>query len=316
VLTGATSPSLTDQGWLYDVLRWAGVDPSTAAHWQQVVIKPLTVLIVILVAVLVGRLGNRIIRRWVGAAAHKAVSRAESPRAAARALTLTSLLANVWRGVIGTIAFFVVLGTIGLNLTPLLAGATVIGATLGFGAQSMVRDLLAGLLLTVEGQFDIGDTIWVGDTTGTVEDLTLRVTRLRADDGTVWYVPNGEIRKLANSSRGWAQATVDVPVPVAADIDTVLDAVRDAAEAVTRDPRYAPLGLDAPRLWGVVAASLDSFTCRVSVRTSTTERERLARALREEIGRRLQAAGVFAAAAPGTAPGTPAPPPSSGDAPA
>ena len=105
------------------------------------------------------------------------------------------------------------LGTIGLNLTPLLAGATVIGATLGFGAQSMVRDLLAGVLLTVEGQFDIGDTIMVGDTSGTVEDLTLRVTRLRSDDGTVWYVPNGEIRKLANSSRGWAQATVDVPGP-------------------------------------------------------------------------------------------------------
>ena len=102
-------------------------------------------------AVLIGWLGNRVIRRWVGAAAHKAVARADSPRAAARALTLTSLLANVWRGVVGAIAFFVILGTIGLNLTPLLAGATVIGATLGFGAQSMVRDLLAGLLLDRRG---------------------------------------------------------------------------------------------------------------------------------------------------------------------
>jgi len=315
VLIGATSPSVADQGWLYDVLRWAGVDPSTAAHWQQVVIKPLTVLIVIVVAVLIGRLGNRIIRRWVGAAAHKAVSRAESPRAAARALTLTSLLANVWRGVIGTIAFFVVLGTIGLNLTPLLAGATVIGATLGFGAQSMVRDLLAGLLLTVEGQFDIGDTIWVGDTTGTVEDLTLRVTRLRSDDGTVWYVPNGEIRKLANSSRGWAQATIDVPVPVSADLGTVLDTVRTAADAVAHDPQYAALCLDPPRLWGVVAAAVDTFTCRVSVRTSTTEREHVARILREEIGRRLQAADVFApVAVPAPPSGTPGPPPSSDDA--
>jgi small conductance mechanosensitive channel len=314
VLIGATSPTVVDEGWLFDLLRWAGVSQPTAAHWQQVVIKPLTVLIVILVAAAVARLGNRIIRRWVGAAAKKAVSRAESPRAAARALTLTGLLANVWRGVIGVIAFFVVLGTIGLNLTPLLAGATVIGATLGFGAQSMVRDLLAGLLLTVEGQFDIGDTIWVGDTTGKVEDLTLRVTRLRADDGTVWYVPNGEIRKLANSSRGWAQATVDVPVPVAAGVDTVLAAVRGAADAVARDPRYAPLCLEPPRLWGVVAASLDSFTCRVSVRTSTIEREHLARILREEIGRRLQADGVFAAAVPGTPPGAPAPPPSSDDA--
>jgi len=298
----AISAVVDDQGWLYDVLRWAGVSQSAAAHWQQVVVKPLTVVLILLVAALVGWLGNRIIRRWIGAAAHRAVSRADSPRATARALTITSLLANVWRGVIGVIAFFVVLGTIGVNLTPLLAGATVIGATLGFGAQSMVRDLLAGLLLTVEGQFDIGDTILVGDTTGTVEDLTLRVTRLRSDDGTVWYVPNGEIRKLANASRGWAQATVDVPVPVAAAVDMVLDSVRAAADAVTNDARYAPLCLEPPRLWGVVANAVDTFTCRVSVRTSTTEREHLARVLRQEIARRLQAQGVFA-----TAPDTPTP---------
>jgi small conductance mechanosensitive channel len=301
VLIGATSPALTDQGWLYDVLRWAGVSQPTAAHWQEVVIKPVTVAVVLLVAVLIGRLGNRVIRRWIGAAAHKAVARAESPRAAARALTLTSLLANVWRGVIGTIAFFVVLGTIGLNLTPLLAGATVIGATIGFGAQSMVRDLLAGLLLTIEGQYDIGDTIMVGDTTGTVEDLTLRVTRLRADDGTVWYVPNGEIRKLANSSRGWAHATVDMPVPAVADVDAVLDCTRTAAVAVAGDRRYAAHCLDPPRLWGVIASDANSFTIRVSIRTPTAQRAAVARALREEIVRCLHASGVFATA-PVTAP--------------
>ena len=102
-------------------------------------------------AVLVGWLGNRIIRRWVGAAAHKAVARADSPRAAARALTLTAcwpMSGGRWSAVI---AFFVILGTIGLNLTPLLAGATVIGATLGFGAQSMVRDLLGRAALDHRG---------------------------------------------------------------------------------------------------------------------------------------------------------------------
>jgi small-conductance mechanosensitive channel len=304
---------VVDQGWLYDLLRWAGVSQPTAAHWQHVVVKPVTVVVVLVVAALIGWLGNRIIRRWIGAAARKAVSRADSPRAAARALTLTSLLANVWRGVIAAIALFVALGAIGLNLTPLLAGATVIGATLGFGAQSMVRDLLAGLLLTIEGQFDIGDTIMVGDTSGTVEDLTLRVTRLRSDDGTVWYVPNGEIRKLANSSRGWAQATVDMPVPVAADVDVVLDAIGAAADTVSHDPRYGPYCLAAPRLWGVVAAAADTFTCRVSVRTPTDQREFVARALREEIVRRLGALEVFAVAAPvvaAPAPGAvPTPPP-------
>ncbi len=121
-------------------------EPTHAAHWQEVVIKPVTVIVILLVAVLIGWLGSRIIRRWIGAAAHKAVAPGRLAAApSARALTLTALLANMWRGVIGVIAFFVVLGTIGINLTPLLAGATVIGATIGFGAQSMVRDLLAGL---------------------------------------------------------------------------------------------------------------------------------------------------------------------------
>jgi len=293
VLSGATSPAV-DQGWLYQVLRWAGVDPTTASHWQGVVIKPVTVVVIVLVASLVGWFGNRVIRRWIGAAARKAVSRSDSPRAEARAATLTGLVANVWRGVIGAVAFFVALGTIGLNLAPLLAGATVIGATLGFGAQSMVRDLLAGFLLTVEGQFDIGDTVMVGDTTGTVEDLTLRVTRLRSYDGTVWFVPNGEIRKLANSSRGWALATVDVPVHARADAEEVLGTVRAAAEAVAGDPRFAASCLETPRLWGVVAADADTFTCRVSVRTPTSQRDGVARALREMIVQRLHDAGVYA----------------------
>lgn len=294
MLGAATSSVAADQGWLYDLLRWAGVSDPTAAHWQEVLLRPLTVVAIVLVAALTAWLGNRVIRRWVGFAAGKAAARTDSPRASARAATLISILANVWRGVIWTIAFFVALGTIGLNLTPLLAGATVIGATLGFGAQSMVRDLLSGFLLTVEGQFDIGDTIMVGDTTGTVEDLTLRVTRLRGSDGTVWFVPNGEIRKLANTSRGWAQATVDLPVPAGADVDRVLGAVRRGAEQVCHDDRYSPYCLESPRVWGVIAADADTFTTRVSVRSPTAQRDLVTRAVREEIVRRLHAESVLA----------------------
>ena len=300
--SAATSPTSSAQGWLYDLLRWAGVSQSTAAHWQQVVIKPVTVLAIVVVAVVIGWLGNRVIRHWVGAVASRAVARAESPRAAARAATITALLANIWRGVIVVLAFFVILGTIGVNLTPLLAGATVIGATLGFGAQSMVRDLLSGFLLIVEGQFDIGDTVMVGDTTGIVEDLTFRVTRLRGSDGTLWFVPNGEIRKLANTSRGWAQAMVNVPVPATADVDVVLQSVRDAAESVAHDPSYAPYCLEPPRVWGVVEAAADTFTTRVSVRTTLPERDLVARGLREEIVRRLHAVDVFVPAAPAPSP--------------
>jgi small conductance mechanosensitive channel len=252
------------------------------------------VVLIFLVAIAIGWFGSRLIRRWIGAVARRAAGRTDSPRAAARAVTITAMVANIWRVVIGVIAFFVALGTIGINLTPLLAGATVVGATIGFGAQSMVRDLLSGFLLIIEDQFDIGDTLTVGTTSGTVEDLSLRVTRLRGADGTVWFVPNGEIRVLANVSRGWSEAMVDVAVPAAADVDDVLGVVAEAAAAVAGDPSYAASCLAPPRQWGVVAADADTLTCRVSIRTSTAERERIARAVREEVARRLHAIGAYA----------------------
>jgi small-conductance mechanosensitive channel len=307
VSPGATSPLIAAQGWLYDLLVWIGVDHATARHFQNVVVKPVGVVVILLVATVIGWFGSRIIRRWIGAVARRAAGRADSPRAAARAVTITAMVANIWRVVVGVVAVFVALGTLGINLTPLLAGATVVGATIGFGAQSMVRDLLAGFLLIIEDQFDIGDTLVVGTTSGTVEDLSLRVTRLRGADGTIWFVPNGEIRTLANTSRGWAEAMIDIPVPAAANVDDVLAAVADAAETVAADDRYAASCLAPPRLWGVVAADAETLTCRVSIRTLTAERERIARALREEVARRLHALAVFATDPPAAGPETAVP---------
>jgi small conductance mechanosensitive channel len=130
-------------------------------------------------------------------------------------------------------------------------------------------------------------------TSSTSEDLSLRVTRLRGVDGTIWFVPNGEIRTLANLSRGWAEAMVDVAVPATADVDDVLRAVEDGAGAVADDERYAASCLAPPRVWGVVAADATTLTSRVSVRTPTAERERIARALRQEIARRLHTMEVY-----------------------
>ncbi|MGD0320765.1 MAG: mechanosensitive ion channel domain-containing protein [Acidimicrobiales bacterium] len=210
----ATMPALPAvSGWLYDLLRWAGVAQPTAAHLQQVVVKPVSVVVIAVGAAVASWLGNRVIRHWIGSAARKATARRGSQRASARASTVTAMVANLWRVVVWAIALFVALETIGINLTPLLAGATVIGATIGFGAQSLVRDLLSGFLLIVEDQFDIGDTLVVGDITGTVEDLTLRVTRLRAADGTVWVVSNGEIRQLGNRSRGASHPSARTATP-------------------------------------------------------------------------------------------------------
>lgn len=281
------SPVPATEGWLYQLLRWAGVGDPTASHVQQVLVKPVSVVLVVVVAAAVGWLGNRVIRRWIGSAVRHAASRADSPRAQRRAVTLTAMVANIWRVVVALVAVFVALGTVGVNLTPVLAGATIVGATIGFGAQSMVRDLLAGFLITVEGQFDIGDTVTVADTEGVVEDLTLRVTRLRGPDGTVWYVPNGDIRRLGNTARGWGRATVDVPVAPGADVDRLLAAIEEAATTVHADPRYQRAFLEPPVQWGVVDLGIDHVTARVTARTTAEQRDGVERAIRHEVARRL-----------------------------
>ncbi|HMK63652.1 MAG TPA: mechanosensitive ion channel domain-containing protein [Acidimicrobiales bacterium] len=298
MLGAASSPNADVQGWLYQLLRWAGVGQSAAARVQQVLVKPLSVGLVILGALLFGWLGSRIIRRWIAAAVRRAAARSDSPRAQRRAVTLTAMAANIWRVVVGVVAFFVALGAAGLDLTPLLAGATIIGATIGFGAQSIVKDFLSGFLLTAEAQFDIGDTICVGTTTGVVEDLTLRVTRLRGADGVVWYLPNGDIRLLGNTVRGWGRATVDVPAAPAVGVDRLLAAVQGAADDVHADPNFSDAFLEAPVVWGLVDAAVDSITARVTARTAFDRRDAVERAIREAVVRRLEPPSADGGAAP------------------
>jgi small conductance mechanosensitive channel len=293
----------TNGDWLYHLLVKAGVTPSTAHSVHDFVIRPLEIVLVIVVAVLVAHFGARAIRRLLGKVAQQAADRSSGDRTGARAVTLVALVGNLWRFFVGVVAFFIILGMLGVDLTPLLASATVIGATIGFGAQSLVRDYLSGFLLTMEDQFGIGDTITVNTTSGVVEDVSLRVTRVRAADGSVWYLPNGDIRKLANASRGWAKAIVDVPVPAtdAATLERAKDVVADAARAVAAGPRFAASCTEPPEILGIVAANADACTLRVALRTSTDHHAALERALREAVVGRLAEAGLWPAGAAGTA---------------
>jgi len=297
----ATSSPTTDQGWIYELMRWMGVSPDTAHHVQSVLLRPLTVLFILVVAAVAWWLGDRAIRRWIGGAARKAAERADSPRGSARATTITTMLSSIWRGLVLVTAFLVLLGTFGIDLTPVLFGATVVAATIGFGAQQLVRDLLAGFLLIVEGQFDIGETVAVADTVGTVEDLTLRVTRLRGADGSTWFVANGEIRKLSNRSRGWAQVAVDTVVPAATEVDTLLEAAAGAARSVSSDPAFAGDLIRPPEVVGIVASDAATITARVSVGVPANRGDDVERTLRAAIARRLQAEGVFTATEAGAA---------------
>lgn len=295
-------------GWLFSLLTKAGVSPSSAHSVVDFVVRPLEILLVVVIAALVAHYGARALRRVLGRVAGQAAGRVGEGRlgegrAGPRVSTVVALVGNLWRLFVTVIAVFIVLGMLGLDLTPLLASATVIAATIGFGAQVFVRDYLSGILLTMEDQYGIGDTITVDDATGVVEDLSLRVTRLRAADGTVWYVPNGNIRQLTNSSRGWAKAVVDIPIAPGptAKLDRVKEVVASAAREVARDPRFAASCTEPPEIVGMVAVDAGSCTLRVALRTTPARRGALEQALREAMVARLAAEGLWPGGATGPA---------------
>ncbi len=199
-----TTVDQVDQGggWLYHLLTKLGVSPDTASTVTDLVIRPLSIVVVVVVALVAARYGAKVIRRLLGRVANQAAARSGSPRAAARVATMSGVVANVWRFFVFVVAGAIVLGMLGINLTPLLASATIIGATLGFGAQQIVRDYFSGILMTMEDQYNVGDAVTVGGVTGVVEDVTMRLTRFRGVDGTTYVIPNGDIRLIGNLSRG------------------------------------------------------------------------------------------------------------------
>jgi small conductance mechanosensitive channel len=182
------------------------------------------------------------------------------------------------------VAGAIVLGLLGINLTPLLASATIIGATLGFGAQQIVRDYFSGVLMTMEDQYNVGDSITIGGVIGVVEDVTMRLTRFRGVDGTIYIVPNGDIRLVGNLSRGWARAVVDLTLPgaAAADLETVRRVIEEAAHRVATGPPFATHSTEPPNLVGLLAADSSTITMRVMLLTVPSQRDALTRALREE----------------------------------
>jgi small conductance mechanosensitive channel len=270
---------------------------------------PLQILLVVVGAWVLNRLVRRAIRRFASRIEGSSESgklqrlRARTPsmllatgdvnlRAAARAQTIAIVLRSICSGVIWTFAVIYVLGALGLDLGPLLAGAGVAGVALGFGAQSMVKDFLSGMFMIIEDQFGVGDVINVGEAEGTVEQVTLRVTRLRGLDGTVWHVPNGEVRLVGNMSQQWARAVLDVSFSPSADLHLAAEAIGAAAVAVWELPQARPDVLDRPEVLGVQYFGPDAATIRVQGRTRPGAQWRVSRLLRGQIAEALEEAGI------------------------
>ena len=191
------------------------------------------------------------------------------------------------------------LGELGINLAPLIAGAGIAGVALGFGAQNLVKDCVSGLFMLIEDQYGIGDVVDLGVATGAVERITLRTTVLRGQDGTVWHVPNGEIRRVGNRSKLWSVAVLDVVVAYDADLERdPAGRSHDAAAEVCESEEFAGDVLEAPEILGVESVSRRGVTLRLLVKTGPGAQFRLQRALREAIKLALDDAGVAAARLP------------------
>jgi small conductance mechanosensitive channel len=307
-LLGTTNQVTQGGGWLYHLLVKAGVSPDTASTVTDLIVRPLSILVVVLVAALVARYGARAIRRILTRIANQAATRSGSPRAGARVSTLSGLVTNVWRLFVFVVAGAIVLGMLGINLTPILASATIIGATLGFGAQQIVRDYFSGVLMTMEDQYNIGDSVVVGGVTGVVEDVTMRLTRFRGVDGTTYVIPNGDIRLIGNLSRGWARAVVDLTLPGsnAANLEAVNSVITAAAHEVSGRPEFRAHSTEPPQLVGLFAADASTITMRVMLLTIPSLRDPLTRALREAAIAALARAQLWPADPTGAAPAAPA----------
>lgn len=194
-------------------------------------------------------------------------------------------------GVFG-IAGAVILGDLGIDLAPLLASAGVVGVAIGFGAQNLVRDYLSGIFMLLEDQFGVGDSISVGQVSGTVESVTLRITRLRDTQGVVWHIRNGTIEQVGNQSQGWARAVIDYPVPGGGDLATIRNLLEDAAAALWNEAEWRAVMLSAPEVWGAQEVSSKTVTMRTVVKTAPLRQWSVERELRARYHAALDAAGI------------------------
>jgi small-conductance mechanosensitive channel len=266
----------------------------TEYDWSGFAGRSAKIALVLVLAMVFLRLGTRLADRSIRSLGTRSPLRATSPRLEQRAETLAGVAISMVRIVVWTVAVLLILEEFGLNLGPLLAGASIVGVAVGFGAQSLVKDFFSGFFILIEDQYAVGDLITIADQSGTVEEINLRMTRIRATDGTVWYVPNGEIRKVGNSTKEWGRAIVDVIIPRKSDLATATAVIGEEVAAVAADPAWAEAVLEEPEILGVNAMGVDNVTVRVSTKTTPAQRLPLAREMRSRISLRLQSAGVVA----------------------
>ncbi|WP_017594226.1 mechanosensitive ion channel family protein [Nocardiopsis potens] len=288
----------------------AAVPDWVGANAELLVGVPLRILLIVLGAFAVRAVARRAISRAVERILQPsekeggprrsprgpAVLQRDTSRAAERrqqrARTIGSVLTSFVTIVIAATALAMVLDQIGIALGPLLASAGVVGLAIGFGAQSLVADYLAGMLIMVEDQYGVGDSVDLGEAVGTVENVGLRLTQVRDLNGGLWHIRNGEILRVRNDSQDWARAVLDVSVAYESDLEKVYTVLEETGRALHKDPAFEGILLEEPAIWGVQSLDADGVVVRMAVRTAPLEQWGVTRELRRRVKESLDASGI------------------------
>jgi small conductance mechanosensitive channel len=218
--------------------------------------------------------------------------RNRTDRARQRAKTLGMLFKSIASAAVGTVTLMMLLGEFDINLGPLLAGAGILGLGIGFGSQSLVRDLLSGIFMLIENQYGVGDWIDVGEADGTVESLGLRTTRLRDKYGTLWHIPNGEIRRVGNMTQSWSKIPMEIDVAYDTDLDLAMETMKTVADGVWNEQLEEATIVEEPVVSGIQNFGADGITIRLSVKTEPGEQWSTARVLRKRLKEAFDEAGI------------------------
>jgi len=302
--------------WVFDL-----TDNSTLANFSEwVVAKPLKVLLILAIAAIAKRLAHRAIGSLVDRLIEQREEKAETrkqeevegrfsalaararektqllseqaERSKQRAQALGTVLRSIASLVIYGMALIIALGEFGISLGPLVAGAGIVGVAVGFGAQSLVQDFLSGIFMLVEDQYGVGDVVDVGEASGVVEEINLRTTRLRDVNGTVWFIPNGEIRRVGNKSQQWARAVLDVEVAYDTDIDDATAVIKRVADAVWNDQLEHATVLEEPEIWGVQELGASAIAIRLVLKVEPGEQFATSREVRKRIKEAFDEANI------------------------
>ena len=209
-----------------------------------------------------------------------------------RARTVASLLRTVGTTLMLVIAGMMVFREIGLDITPLIAGAGVAGFAIGFGAQSLIKDVIAGFFILLEDQFHVGDVIQAAGVSGQVEQMTLRLTIIRDLQGTVHFIPNGEIKLVSNLTKEWSRAVLEIGVGYGEDVDRVIALLGEVGHSMAQDEVFGKLLVEPPQVLGVEALAESQVTVRMLAKTLPLKQWEVARELRRRIKLRFDQEGI------------------------